>query len=988
MFIGVFRKLKVRLSGSILLVAASLIAISGVAVAQELQQQPILRIEAGFHTAAIRRIGIDSQDRFLVTGSSDKTVRVWELPTGRLLQTVRPPISDGNEGRIDSVAISPDGNTIACGGWTKAGETQHNIYLFDRSTGRMLGRLAGLPNTVFHLVYSRDGRYLAAALGGKNGVRVYRTGSQYTLLGEDRDYADYSYGADFDVAGRLVTVCDDGFVRLYDKPVAATRSLNPIVRVQTRGGKQPYSVSFSPDGRRIAVGFADSTKVDVLSGADLTHLYSPDVAGVERPGLSSVAWSHDASVLYAGGRHARGSVTLIRKWSNQGRGAYTDIPAASSSILHIVHTKAGGVAFGAADPAFGVIGPDGKKNTEVGPAIADYRDLLHGFLVSGDGTSVQFGYEQFGRSPARFSVTERVLSINPPRQASDASPVSNLAAPVTEAAGLRVTGWEGTMQPKLNGASLPLVTSERSRSLAISPDRKSLLLGTSAYLRCFDRQGSELWKVATPGETWSVNMSQDGKLAVAALGDGTIRWYRSSTGQELLAFFPHKDKRRWVIWSPSGYYDASPGAETLIGWQVNRGKDHAADFFPASRFRTTAYRPDVVSGMLGAADEGQALKLANEQSGRLRQSINVSESLPPVVRIIAPADGAETSSTRLMVRFNVRSVTEEPVTSIKVLVDGRPAAGERGLKIVTRKSENLPIKEAEERTIEVLIPERDCEISLIAENRYAASESATIGLKWRGKAVTDEFTIKPKLYVLSVGVSKYQSKEIPALGLAAKDAGDFAAAVQNQKGGLYRDVVVRVLADEQASRDGVLDGLDWIRKETTSKDVAMVFLAGHGVNDSNGVYYFLPFNTDVNSLLRTGVPFSDIKNVVASIAGKALFFVDTCHSGNVMGTRRSLLDITGVVNELASAENGAVVFAASTGRQFSLEKSEWGNGAFTKALVEGINGRADYTGAGKITINMLDLYLSERVKELTGGQQTPTTTKPHTVPDFPVAVKR
>jgi hypothetical protein len=37
---------------------------------------------------------------------------------------------------------------------------------------------------------------------------------------------------------------------------------------------------------------------------------------------------------------------------------------------------------------------------------------------------------------------------------------------------------------------------------------------------------------------------------------------------------------------------------------------------------------------------------------------------------------------------------------------------------------------------------------------------------------------------------------------------------------------------------------------------------------------------------------------------------------------------------------------------------------------------------------MLDLYLSERVKELTGGKQTPTTAKPKTVPDFPIAVKR
>jgi uncharacterized caspase-like protein len=107
-----------------------------------------------------------------------------------------------------------------------------------------------------------------------------------------------------------------------------------------------------------------------------------------------------------------------------------------------------------------------------------------------------------------------------------------------------------------------------------------------------------------------------------------------------------------------------------------------------------------------------------------------------------------------------------------------------------------------------------------------------------------------------------------------------------------------------------------------------------------------------------------------------------------MGTRGTAIDITGVVNELASAESGAVVFASSTGKQYSYEDSKWGNGAFTKATVEGINGKADYTGKGKITINMLDLYISERVKELTKGEQTPATAKPQTIPDFPVALRQ
>ncbi len=95
-----------------------------------------------------------------------------------------------------------------------------------------------------------------------------------------------------------------------------------------------------------------------------------------------------------------------------------------------------------------------------------------------------------------------------------------------------------------------------------------------------------------------------------------------------------------------------------------------------------------------------------------------------------------------------------------------------------------------------------------------------------------------------------------------------------------------------------------------------------------------------------------------------------------------------MVNDLTSAENGVIVFAASSGNQFSLENARWGNGAFTKALLEGISGKADFNQSGRITINMLDLYLSERVKVLTDGQQTPTTTKPKTIADFPVVMGR
>lgn len=79
---------------------------------------------------------------------------------------------------------------------------------------------------------------------------------------------------------------------------------------------------------------------------------------------------------------------------------------------------------------------------------------------------------------------------------------------------------------------------------------------------------------------------------------------------------------------------------------------------------------------------------------------------------------------------------------------------------------------------------------------------------------------------------------------------------------------------------------------------------------------------------------------------------------------------------------------ASTGRGYSIEKSNWGHGAFTKALLEGLSeAKADYNDNHIISIKEIDLYVTDRVKALTKGKQKPTTIIPESVPDFAVGVR-
>jgi WD40 repeat protein len=538
------------------------------------------------HTAQINRIAIDAAGHYLVTGSHDKTARVWSLPDGKLLRILRPPIGEGDEGKVYAVALSPDSKTVAVGGWSE--KFNNSIYLFNRTTGDLQQRLTGLPNVINHLAYStkiEEPYHLVASLGGGKGIRIYESPS-YTQVAKDTDYGDNSYWAEFDPQGRLVTSSYDGFIRLYDK------QFKLLVKQTAPGGKEPYAVRFSPTGDKIAVGFTDSTQINVLSGQDLKVLYRPSTQGVDNGNLGRVAWSADGRGLVAGGRYDDTGMNPILHWSKAGQGTRSQwASGASNTIMDLRALPDGQIVFGAQDPAFGVLSAQGDQQVYRAAEIADFRNIFKGsFQLAATGDQVQFGYELFGKELRQFSINTRTLT----------SPVASTEnwSPRTTAPGLTITDWKDTAAPKLNGKPLSLQQYETSRSLAIAPDGQRFLLGTEWSLRLFDKQGQQQWEVPVPTAAWGVNIAGNGKVAVAAFGDGTIRWYRLQDGQELLALFPHPDKKRWILWTPQGYYDASAGAEELIGWHVNQGTDKEAKFIPLGEQQEKYHRPDLISKVL------------------------------------------------------------------------------------------------------------------------------------------------------------------------------------------------------------------------------------------------------------------------------------------------------------------------------------------------------------------------------------------------------
>lgn len=366
------------------------------------------------------------------------------------------------------------------------------------------------------------------------------------------------------------------------------------------------------------------------------------------------------------------------------------------------------------------------------------------------------------------------------------------------------------------------------------------------------------------------------------------------------------------------------------------------------------------------------------------------QQLTPKVTIISPeGSNITTSEGHIRIQAKALSPDNEPITDIWVEVDGKRQDTNRGIGVVQKDTKVISGAQAE-IGITVYLDKKDNGITVAASNKHGKSVTDTVQVVRTGiETVDDSGNIsKPDLYVLSIGVSEcaYPDKAF-ALDFAHKDAAGIADALETQDGKLYQKVYKRTLVNKDANRSGILGGLRWILQGSTQKDTAIIFLAGHGLKDDLNNYYFLPYDGDPDKLWETGVKWHEFKDVITSLPSKVILLVDTCHGGSVTGKTRGVADITDALRQLASTESGVVVMAACTGKESGVEHTDWGHGAFTMALLDGMKGGADQDADNIITVKELDLYTTRRVKELTGGKQHPTTEFLKISPDFPVILK-
>ena len=571
------------------------------------------------------------------------------------------------------------------------------------------------------LQWSPDGSLLAAAYAGSPAIRVFNATGK--MVYEELLPAD-AWSVSFSDHGRMAVPVSDRTIHIY---LVADGTINPKA-VIAASLSDPRGVQFSPDGKLLAVGYLSRqsrlvVQVDVFDVAARTRAKSFTYTDIPEGNLRSVAWQSDGSAIYAGGSGYRGKSSFVVKRITWPQGKTDDIIASTNSITDLLPLSGGRVIFATAEPSWGFL--DGAQSTTMVAANSAQFFEAGVLKISSDATQVSW----------RVRPGSKVIYFNmATRRIMDGMGEATIAA-TPSSVRVWVSAWENQFHPKVGGTAIAMQPTEVSRTVAVLADASGLFLGTSRTLRRLDSEGAERWSIPLATEARAVNVTEDGKIVVVGMLDGTIVWRRTTDGSVLLSLFATPGGK-WVLWTEQGYYDVGLGAEHLIGWVVNRANGEQADFYDMSRFRDKYYRPDIVDRMLTELDESKAIAVANaerkqraahaEDAVQQRvQEMTASEPirniLPPVVTLLSPAV-IESTDTRVSISYQVLNQDPNEQTSMIVRADGRPHQAYQDQPPARRDGVQVG-------RLLIDLPEKDTVVQLFARNMHGISTPATFAYR-------------------------------------------------------------------------------------------------------------------------------------------------------------------------------------------------------------------------------------------------------------------
>ncbi|MBL8798857.1 MAG: WD40 repeat domain-containing protein, partial [Planctomycetia bacterium] len=711
--------------------------------------KPQLVLDADGHSDVIRRVMFTPLGKAVVTVSNDKTVRVWDVGTGETTKIIRLPTGPGDEGSLSSGAIAPDGRALAVSGIPPGrGKNGIIIYVVSMQTGMLLKTLKGHENMVTSLAYNKTGSHLASSSADKTiNLWDMRTGRAVVVLKGSTDAVrQVVWSPD---GKQLASVSADGNAKIW---TAATGKVEASI---TGGKSRLLSIAWSPDGKTIATGNSDAS----VSLWETNGKARKTVGGLRNNQIISVAFTPDSKeVLCTGAMTTGGKPDFVA--------SIVDLAAGKERVACKAHNNT--VFHGAISPDGKLAATTGGDNNEtVLWNIAD-GSTVHTLVGKGqtannvfwspDGKSIGWNWVEGGDKTVgkSFVVDELEFGPEPAKDWQGAVPsLEDWRMDRTTDGRLVVIQGKKIIHP------LDLGTKDRVYSYTWMKDGRAVVGGIS-QMYLVDPKANRVIRryVGHTSHIFALAPSPDGKYILSAAADQTVRVWDPDKEEPLLSFFFAGEQ--WVAWTADGYFAASANGDEFLGWQVNRGAEGTPLYHPASRFRGSLLMPDMIKKVLSSGSVNKALLAVGKKPG---DTGNIQSLLPPQVTISAPAvptgGGPITvaENGKLEIKASAKTVNNYGVTSMRLLVDGRPYKGQAGLQRFTPPKVGAPA----DATWTVELSPGTHTIAVQATTLTSKGLSSFIEVNNGGKDPGP-----PTLYVLAFGISDYAGSL--KLRYAASDA--------------------------------------------------------------------------------------------------------------------------------------------------------------------------------------------------------------------------
>lgn len=919
--------------------------------------QTRLVIDPQAHYGVVNDLAFTSNGKYLISVSDDKTIRIWDVENKVLDRTLRTYAGEGAEGAIYALALSPDDRFLAIGGYFNENE----IRIVDLKKSSKVVLLKGHTNVVTSIEFSKDGLQLVTSdvtgviklwdISYSNGQLTGEL--QKDLIGHTAQVYDVAFSPD---GNKIVSASYDGYLKLWD-----LEGNNGPTDMRMHMDKV-YSCTFSSDGKWIISG-GNKGKAIIW---DNRGAFSKYLASIDEP-INDIAVLNDNIII-------SGSKGYLFSWSNTSDANALSVPFSKISASTISKTNLSALAGGSNGT---IIIYDLNTNEPI--KIFRNKSILPKKIGISNNASIVFDIDGKGYSKA--------LNLSSLSYEWEVDAQAVYFSEVHEENGYKLsafdkftlsTGFKGKveMNPRVDG---------RIRSFTIV-DNETIAVGGDFSLKLYSRDG--LLKGELKGFNGAITSIASANNKISAVcSDQTIRVW-NLTSHELLASTFLAPKDDWICWTPQGYYEASSGGEKYMGWQVDEEVGLMSKFYKSSVFASKFHNGEKVKQTIGLGSftmaeeklkENIPVKQVVEEKADLGKESIVKRA--PIVNWLSPEFlSTEQDQSKITIKAVVKSSTK--INSVKILVNGRPSTKTRGVAIPKSVGEFDILVEQE-----VVLANDHNEIRIFVSNEEAkvVSEKRVINLvgvdnRGVGRSLdVINYSDRPDLYILSVGVSKYANEEYD-LNYADKDALSVADMFSSIGTEVYKDVNLVKLMNQDATRNAVLKAFENLDAQVQPKDMVLVFIASHGIN-KEGQFYIMPHDSDLNNIDNSLLSWQDMATLLGNLPSNVLVFIDACKSGQLgVNVSDFNADNTEAVRETASDENGVVIMAASTGSETALESTEWEHGAFTLSLLEGLEkGKADIKPDGTIYLRELDFYISERTIELTNNAQHPTTQKPSTI---------